>query len=161
MEKFMKRWLLILILIGTFFLFSSCSLFKVEDTNLTAAQDTLESFFELLSHRVYAEAAGLYGGDYNTLRSMNPTVPIEDVAMLWQNACEKNGFQCLEIRDVIRVNLDNQGIYTFLVEFSQKDGNLLKVSTGLDEPQQKSQFEFSVRRNRGSFTVLNPPVLLP
>jgi hypothetical protein len=114
-----------------------------------------------LSHRAYAEAAELYGGDYDSLRSMNPTVPTDDVAMLWQNACEKNGFQCLEIRDLVRVSLDNQGIYTFLVEFNTKEGNLLEISTGPDEPKQRSQFEFYVRRNRGNFTVLNLPVLVP
>jgi len=132
---------------------------------MTIAQDALESFFTLLSHGAYEQAAALYGGDYKELHSMNPVIPADEYASLWKNGCTANGYQCLEIKDVLKASVDEQGIFHFIVEFKLSSGQLLVVGPccGADATQMppRSQFEFTVRRHNGVFLVLNPPVFVP
>jgi hypothetical protein len=147
-------------------LLASCSNPSVNnEKELATAQTTLESFFTLLAHGAYEQAAGLYGGDYEGLRRMNPAIPADDYASQWKNGCASNGYQCLEIKNVLKANMDDQGIFHFIVEFNLGNGNLLVVGPccGADATQMPplTQFEFTVRRNKGVFLVQEPPVFVP
>jgi len=147
-------------------LLSSCSNPLTNDQgDLATAQSTLESFFTLLAHGAYEQAASLYGGDYEGLRSLNAAIPADNYAALWENGCASNGYQCLEIKDVRKASIDQQGVFHFSVEFKSSSGELLVVSPccGADTTQMppRSQFEFSVRRIRGVFLVQEPPVFVP
>ena len=147
-------------------LLSSCSNpSSNNEKELATAQTTLESFFTLLAHGAYEQAAGLYGSDYEGLRSMNSAIPADDYASLWKYGCASNGYQCLDIKDVVKASMDEQGIFHFIVEFKLSNGNLLVVGPccGADATQMppRSQFEYTVRRNKGVFLVLDPPVFVP
>lgn len=147
-------------------LLSSCSNpSSNNEKDLTTAQTTLESFFTLLAHGAYEQAAGLYGGDYEGLRSMNSAIPADDYASLWKYGCALNGYQCLDIKNVLKASMDEQGIFHFTVEFRLSNGNLLVVGPccGADATQMppRSQFEYTVKRNKGVFLVLDPPVFVP
>jgi hypothetical protein len=145
---------------------SSCSNPLTNDQgDLATAQSTLESFFTLLAHGAYEQAASLYGGDYESLRSMNAAIPADNYASLWEYGCTLKGYQCLEIRDVLKASIGQQGIFHFSVEFKSSNGDLLVVGPccGADATQMpsRSQFEFTVRRNKGAFLVQEPPVFVP
>ena len=147
-------------------LLSSCANPLTNDqSNLTTAQSTLESFFTLLAHGAYEQAAGLYGGEYEELHSMNPAIPADHYASLWENGCSLNGYQCLEIKDVVKASMDDQGIFHFIVEFKEPNGDLLVIGPccGADATQMppRSQFEFTVRRNKGVFLVQDAPIFVP
>jgi hypothetical protein len=156
---------------GCFFLISlvllsSCSNpLSNDQSHLATAQSTLESFFALLAHGAYEQAASLYGGDYEVLRSLNAAIPADNYASLWENGCSLNGYQCLEIKDIINANLDQQGIFHITVEFKLSNGDLLVVGPccGADATQMppRSQFEFTVRRTKGVFLVQEPPIFVP
>ena len=147
-------------------LLSSCSNpSSNNEKDVSTAQATLESFFTLLAHGAYEQAAGLYEGDYEGLRSMNFAIPADDYASLWKNGCTSNGYQCLEVKDVLKTSMDEQSIFHFIVEFKLSNGNLLVVGPccGADATQMppRSQFEFTVRRNNGVFLVQDLPVFVP
>jgi hypothetical protein len=160
-NKNLGRFLLVSII-----LLSSCSNpSSNNEKELATAQTTLESFFTLLAHGAYEQAAGLYGGDYEGLRSMNTSIPADDYASLWMYGCASNGFQCLGIKNVLKASMDEKGIFYFTVEFQKRNGDLLVIGPccGADATQMppRSQFEFTVRRNKGVFLVLDPPVFVP
>jgi hypothetical protein len=156
---------------GCFFLvclilLSSCSNPLSNDQgNLAIAKTTLESFFTLLAHGAYEQAASLYGGDYEGLRNMNAAIPADNYASLWEVGCASNGYQCLEIKDVLKASVDPQGIFHFSVDFKLSNGDLLVVGPccGADATQMppRSQFEFTMRRTKGVFLVQEPPVFVP
>jgi hypothetical protein len=154
-----------LLLLGLVMLSSCSNPLPNDQSNLATAQSTLESFFTLLAHGAYEQAASLYGGDYEGLRSMNPAIPGDEYASLWEVGCASNGYQCLEIKDVLKASIDQQGIFHFIVEFKTSSGDLLVVGPccGADAAQMppRSQFEFTVRRTRGVFLVQEPPVFVP
>lgn len=136
-----------------------------QSANLQTAQDCLEAFFSLLSFGAYEQAVFLYGGSYEELRSMNPVIPADEYATLWENACTTNGFQCLPIRQVVQAYEDERGIFHFLVEFKNRDGGLLVVGPccGADATQMPplSQFEYTVIRRQGKYLVQELPVFIP
>jgi len=160
-----KKFLAYFFLISVILLTSCSKSLSSNEKALATAQDTLESFFSLLAHGAYEQAAGLYGGDYEGLRSLNPAIPVDDYVSLWKFGCAANGYQCLEIKDILKSSMDEQGIFHFTVEFKQSNGNLLIVGLccGADATQMppRSQFEFTVQRNKGIFLVQDPPVFVP
>ncbi len=157
--------------LGRFFIISvvlltSCSTPVSNNGNeLATAQATLESFFTLLAHGAYQQASDLYGGDYEGLRSLDDAIPADDYEALWEYGCTSKAFQCYEIKDVLKANIDDQGIFHFIVEFKLNDSELLVVGPccGADPTQMppRSQFEFTVRRNKGKFLVQDPPIFVP
>jgi hypothetical protein len=147
-------------------LLTSCSIpLSNNEKNLATAQTTLESFFTLLAYGAYEQAAELYGGDYEGLRSLNSAIPADDYASLWKYGCTTKAYQCLEIKDVLKSSMDEQGIFHFIVEFGLSNGNRLVIGPccGADVTQMppRSQFEFTIRRNKGVFLVSDPPVFVP
>lgn len=159
-----KQFLVLILLISTALAACSPTLNR-QQANLQTAQDCLESFFSLLSFGAYEQAVFLYGGSYDELRSMNPAIPADAYATLWENACTTNGFQCLPIKQVLQAYEDESGIFHFLVEFKSRAGGLLVVGPccGADVTQipPRSQFEYTVIRRQGKYLVLELPVFIP
>lgn len=133
--------------------------------NLSTAQDALVSFFSLLAYHAYPQVVDLWGGGYDTLLSMNPELTTEDPGLIWQHACEVNGFQCLQIRQVLSAETVGVDEYHFIVQFMNQDGSLFELNPDseadatLDSPQ--SDFEFIVKREKGRFTLRTLPVYMP
>jgi hypothetical protein len=160
MKKVMHAALLFLFMIQVGCMPQSRSSF-----DLSTAQDTLVSFFSLLAYHAYSQVSGLYGGGYDSLLSMNPDLTADDPGLIWQRACEVNGFQCLEIKQVLSAETVGVDEYHFIVQFMNQDGSLfvLNPDGGADatsvSPQ--SEFEYIVKRDEGRFTVRTLPVYMP
>lgn len=145
-------------------LISACS-------NLTSpdpenAQTSLLEFITYLNEGSYEKASDLYGGDYEDLLSMNPEIPPKEVVSLWQNACEINGFQCLQARSVSLEEQISITEWKFLVEFTDINGSLFTLGpccgADADEMPPQTQFEFIVRKTGGGeFLVMTMPIFMP
>jgi hypothetical protein len=163
--KDMRKKIVVLLLVFSFALVACSGSSNREAVNLQTARDALESFFSLLSYGAYEQAAYLYGGSYEELRSLNPTVAPDDYISLWENACTVNGFQCLEIKQVLKEYQDDNGVFHFLVQFKQRNSDLLEVGPccGTDATRMPllSQFEYQVIRRQGKFLVQDLPILEP
>jgi len=114
------------------------------------ARNVLVTFFNLLSEGNYAEATELYGGTYENLSDMNPEVDPNDHAALLKNACAINGFQCLQIKEIVQEIQDSPTTFIFTLEFSNPDGSLFVLNaccgaTGTETPPQ-SRFDYIVNR---------------
>lgn len=129
------------------------------------ARDTLVDFLTLLYTKNYAEAAPLYGGEYESLQVFNTEIDPEDRVALWAWACDNRLLQCLEVRSVAFQELRGD-TYVLQVEFSNPDGSLFVRGPccGASETEMppQSRFEFAVTRNaEGNFRVLNTPPYVP
>jgi len=133
---------------------------------LEKARNALTTFFELLNRREYAEAAALYGGDYQGLRDSNPLVDPQDHVALLTNGCEKNGLQCLRVKRIIDETVVSVAEYHFTVEFMNQDESLFVRGpccggNATDFPPE-SQFAYTVIRNcAGEFLIVELPVYVP
>jgi hypothetical protein len=129
------------------------------------AHDVLVDFLTLLHTKNYAEAAPLYGGEYEALQVFNPEIDPGDHVALWTWACDNQLLQCLEVRSATFKKLIGDS-YVFQVEFSNPDGSLFVLGPccGANETEMPpvSQFEFTVGRNAdGRFVVMNTPPYVP
>ena len=165
----MNKWV---VWLGCLLIFSSGCVPQPEvpapaSTPLTTeeAHDTLVRYFMLLNAKEYAEAAALYGGDYEILQGWNPDVDPSDHVRLWERACEQNGLQCLLILSSSLMDLQGD-THIFQVEFSNPDGSLFVLGPccGADETEMPpvSLFEYRVARNaEGKFLVMDLPPYVP
>ena len=167
-----KRLLLLLIAI----VLASCAAPPVnpsstqpEPTSLPStaneAHEVLVNFLTLLHAGNYAQAAPLYGGEYESLQVFNPEIDPNGPVALWTWVCENQLLQCLEIRSATFKQLVGDA-YIFQVEFNNPDGSLFVLGPccGATETEMPpvSQFEFTVTRNaHGRFVVLNTPPYVP
>ena len=122
-------------------------------------------FLTLLHTENYAEAAPLYGGEYETLQASNPGIDPNDQIALWTWACDHQLLQCLEVRSATFKELRGDS-YVFQVEFSNPDGTLFVRGPccGATETEMPSvsQFEFRVSRTEdGKFLVMDTPPYVP
>jgi hypothetical protein len=129
------------------------------------AHDTLVNFLTLLHTKNYANAAPLYGGDYEQLKVFNTEIDPTDHVALWTWACDNQLLQCFEVRSVTFEQLVGDS-YIFQVEFSSSDGSLFVLGPccGANETEMPpvSQFEYTVTRHAdGKFVVMNMPPYVP
>ena len=129
------------------------------------AHDALVNFLTLLHTKKYADAAPLYGGDYEQLKVFNTEINPEDHVALWTWACDNQLLQCLEVRSATFEQQVGDS-YVFQVEFSNADGSLFVLGPccGANETEMPpvSQFEYTVTRNPdGKFAVMNMPPYVP
>ncbi len=129
------------------------------------ASRVLVSFFDYLSSGDYTAAAALYGGNYETLQSVNPDIDPNDYASLWNNGCQVNGFKCLPIRTINFRGVTMAGDYLFAVEFDNPDNTLFVRGPCCGENSSSpliSQFEFRLEEvSDGQYRVLDMPVYVP
>ncbi len=150
---------------------SMCLIFLAIAVACSAAIDQSESgrvvlmdYFRALNEERYSEAAGLYGGSYQILREMNPDLPADSYASLWERGCLVNGLQCLA---VLSATFKEQVGSTFIynVEFRAADGGrfVLGPCCGADpgSAPQVHSFEYRVELADGKYRVMDLPPLLP
>lgn len=133
---------------------------------IEAARQVLSDYFNLLSQGNYSEAASLYGGSYDTLRSNNPSISGDDFAGLFQAGCTLNGFVCnLQIRNEVSYALIAPDTYRFSIELQNPDGSLfiLGPCCGASEEESSlaSQFDFFVKTTESGYQVMTLPVYVP
>jgi len=129
------------------------------------AHEVLVNFLTLIHTKNYADAAPLYGGEYEQLQVFNPEIDPNDRVALWAWACDNQLLQCLEVRSTTFQKLVGDS-YVFQVEFNNPDGSLFVLGPccGANETEMPpvSQFEFTVARNsEHKFVVMNTPPYVP
>lgn len=134
-------------------------------STMEEAYDVLVSFLTLLHTKDYADAAPLYGGEYEQLQVFNPQIDPADKVALWKAACDNQQLQCLEVRSAVFKNLSGDS-YIFQVEFSNPDGSLFVLGPccGANETGMPpvSQFAYTVSRNgEHHYVVMDPPPYVP
>jgi hypothetical protein len=129
------------------------------------AEAAARKFFQLLTDGEYQAAQAMYAGDYSELRYLNLSISADDHAVLWRNACEVNGFQCLPIRQIVQIQKQSLNEYFMIVEFENPDGGLFVLGPycGASEGDMSpvSQFEVYIIERSGEYLVVSLPVLVP
>jgi hypothetical protein len=128
-----------------------------------AAEQALMMYLEHLARGEYSEVAAYYGGNYDVLMSVNPAVNPSEFETLWMQACEINGFQCLETRSITFQEVNQQGEYVFVVQFSDRGGDLFVLGPccGDESPSRMTDFIFRVVEKEAGYKVLDLPVYIP
>lgn len=116
------------------------------------AEKTLRSFFDLLSTARYEAAVSLYGGNYEALRSWNPTLDPQNFSELWKNGCEQNGLQCMKVNNIVIMPSLTSPFFQFTVEFVNKDGDIYS-----DPKTGNTKFDYTVSRVGNEFVVMQGP----
>lgn len=134
-------------------------------STMDEAHDVLVNFLTLLHNKNYAEAAPLYGGEYEQLQVFNTQIDPSDHVALWIWACDNQLLQCLEVRSATFKELRGDS-YVFQVEFSKPDGSLFVLGPccGANETEMPPvfQFEYTVSRNaEHQYVVMNTPPYVP
>lgn len=127
------------------------------------AEDTLMRFFSLLNQGKYADAAALYGGEYEMLINYNPTSDPADHAHLLEMGCTVNGLQCLPARS-IQTAAECSNSFEFSVQFENPGGNLFIQNPGGDWPEgtlPRSTFQYTVVKTEDGFFVQELPIYVP
>jgi hypothetical protein len=129
------------------------------------AHDVLINFLTLLHTKNYADAAVLYGGEYESLHVFNREIDPNDHVALWTWVCDNKLLQCLQVRSA-ELTRQEGDTYVFQVEFNNPDGSLFVLGPccGANETEMPSvsQFEYTVTRNAdGKFVVMNTPPYVP
>lgn len=167
-QREMKRT--IWIILGLLSLMAACTNSQQAEPNATtdqqAAQATLLAYFDALAGGDYVKAAGLYGGDYEVLVGYNPDVDPADRAMLLERACTTNGFVCLPVKDVSKVEPLAGDLYRITVQFETPEGEVFVRGPCCGEDDQaaqtQSEFDFQVKlTGDNQYLVLDLPVYTP
>jgi len=127
------------------------------------AENTMRSFFSALSNGQYSEAVKLYGGDYENLAGMNPDLSSTDYEALWKRGCEQNGFVCMEVLDVVRVDEKDSQV-KFSVTFKTKDGERFVFTGCCGEtlPEPITEWSIQVEKDAdGNYKVHSLPPYVP
>ena len=129
------------------------------------ALKTLLDFFDLLHAGEYEQASHLYGGSYETLMYLNPSIYPKDKEAYFKNGCEINGLQCLRVSEAVLQEPVLPHEFRFIVEFKIDDGTrfVLRPCCGATETEMppKWQFPYTVKRVGDHFRVMELPLLMP
>jgi hypothetical protein len=129
------------------------------------AEEALNTYFYELNRGDYLLADSYYAGEYETLISMNPVVDPSDHAKLWSNACQFNGFTCMQILRTTFLEYDDY-VFSFEVEFKLADGSQFSrgACCGENPESVESQATFIYRvleTTEKEYKVLDLPVYIP
>jgi hypothetical protein len=125
-------------------------------SDIDLAEDALIGFLGALHDRDYAKAIPLYGGSYDVMRDWNPDTDPSDHLKLWQRACEENGLNCLDIRNIRFASRPDDQTFIFHVWFTNRDGY-----SEFTPFNGQSMFDFTVRKTSGAYRVLTTPIYTP
>ncbi len=147
---------------------AACETLTPDSGDLAQARMALLAFFDALNAGQYQKAVELYGGSYEELIADNPDVDPDDHVTLLERACSQNGFQCLQVKEILREEQAWPDDFTFTIEFLNRDGSLFLLGSccGVTEADQQpqSQFGYTVKRipQAGNvFRVQELPVYVP
>jgi hypothetical protein len=132
--------------------------------NLNAALAVLQDYLGALRDGRYADAAGLYTGSLEFMASMNPDLPADDSARLFERYCSQNGGLCnLQVHNVVHQAQLGADSFRFTVELSSPDGELFRQGPccGDDQVAPRTQFDFLVRLQDGLLRVQTLPPYVP
>ena len=145
-------------------LLTAC-LSDVPEANLDSAETALANFFQYLSSGEYDKAAAVFGGSYDGLQSLNPSLSPDDHAALWQNGCALNGYQCLPLLRVVSRQRLSETEFLFMIQFKGKDGKAFVFGpccgASVTEMPPVSQFDYHVTFKDGDYFVQDEPVFVP
>jgi len=137
----------------------------------TLAEQAAVAFFKDLSLGRYAEADALYAGHYEPLISLSEPSTPDDHALLWRNACDLSGLQCLAIDRIVsteRYEMTEQNplnAFKITVEFKDRTGKVFVLGPCCGASEQDmppvSQFIVDVIERDGEFYVTSLPVFVP
>lgn len=161
----MKKYTLPGFLIFFCFLLPGCAGLNTAAGDRSAVQ-TVEDFFQALYLGEYDAAADLYGGSYAVLENYNPDLDPGVRPLLWERACQVNGFVCLPAKEIIEVKTISRGKYEVSISFQTPDGELFVRSDCCGSTEAKNQLEtvftFQVEENqKGQPQVMDLPVYQP
>lgn len=130
------------------------------------ARLALTGFFEALHRGDYAAADKLFWDDYEILTTMNPDISASDHVALWKQGCQFNGFQCLQIKEIVSSEQVDADTFRFVVHFENADGSLFIQGPCCGEDPTSvppvSDFAYQVRRDpAGAFRVMDMPPYVP
>lgn len=131
---------------------------------LNAALAVLQDYLGALRDGRYADAAGLYTGSPEFMASMNPDLPADDSARLFERYCSQNGGVCnLQVRNVVHQAQLGADSFRFTVELNLPDGELFHQGLCCDDDQAapRTQFDFLVRLQDGLLRVQTLPPYVP
>ncbi len=139
---------------------------KPEAASIEEARQALVKYFNALNVADYAEAANLYGGDYQVFRDNNPDIPGDNYAGLFEAGCTVNGYLCnLAIRNEVHVAAISNDQFRFSVELQNPDGSLFILGPCCGASEEEfpsiSQFDFIVKQSNQGFVILTLPVYVP
>lgn len=131
---------------------------SVATDDVEQAREVLKTYLTALYEGRYEEAVTLYGGAYETLQGLNPSVDREDYSGLFANACEFNGYQCLAVHSITLEETVSPTEHVFLVEFIDSTGELLRFTPPPGSPNEpRTQFSFTVIKQDERLQVLEIP----
>ncbi len=128
-----------------------------ETEQVEMAQMTLMKYFSELHDGNYAQAAKHFDGSYVVLQAMNTHDPAIDHTTLLEDACELNGFACLNVLEVNFVRRIDEDSYQFEVIFQYDNGVVFYAEA--EDGTLNSRFPFTVVAQQNGFMVRQLPPL--
>jgi hypothetical protein len=133
------------------------------DPQRQAAQQVLADFLAALNGGDFVGAAKWYGADTSMLEAWNPDAK-GNLPVLLENACTRNGLQCLPVRSIQYRGPDERGGYQFRVEFTAPDGSLFHQGPCCGDESEgpfAASFVFSVLKSGENWLVMDLPPYMP
>ena len=161
--------LLFVLIIGSNVLVS-CTVpgLKPESENLPSlesARSTMINFLDALNQKKYTDAAMIFGGDLDILRSYNPDIDPDDAGLLFERACQFNGFQCMQLKMVVSEDQIDDHTFVFTIELKTSQGDLFVLGPccGATEEEMPpvSQFQMTVAYSNNAYRVMDLPPYVP
>ena len=118
------------------------------------ARRALFDYLSALSGKRYQEAVFNYGGSYDLLTKLNPTISSDAKTNLFEAYCTSNGGKCFVPEIVADKNISNLLEMTFSVSFVTRDFDDVVVNG-------QKNFDFRVQRVANDFKVLDLPPYTP
>jgi hypothetical protein len=139
------------------------------NNDIDLARRALIIYFNLLRTKQYGAAVVYHGSGYESLSNWNPDINPTDHISLLKNGCERNGLQCLKIKNVLSRQQISASEFKFIVQFEKPDwstGNEKVFTQGPccgapDTGERNTDFEYVVKKVGGSFVVVTAPIYVP
>lgn len=133
------------------------------DAETQKALNALERYYFLLANQDYINANNYHGSGYDYINSLDPSIDEADHELLLEEACETYGFICMEIYEVVSSEKNEEGGYSFTVQFKNHDGELYTLPAMGENGQEIdiSDHIVTVVRSGDSYKVTTPLIFYP
>ena len=169
MNKRMIYFFVLIVILGSSTLFSCSNPISNSAPEITGnledARTALINYLSALNQADYSEAARYFGGDPEILRAYNPDVAPTDLETLLKRACELNGFQCMQLKNIVSETRVDEESFLFTVEYQTKMNELFVLGPCCgateDEMPSVSQFQIRVKFQDQAYFVMDLPPYVP
>lgn len=127
-----------------------------EAEQLEVAETTLIKYFSELHDGNYEQAVKHFDGSFLVLHALNPNDPMEDHVTLLEDACEINGFLCLDVLEVSSIEKMDDQTYEVEVVFQNEDGSVYTAES--THSVEVNPFLFTVIERDGELFVQDLPL---